>query len=470
MISLPTGFHLHGKMKNHRIPPHSLEMEEAVLGMILIDNYSLLETIEYLTIDCFYDWRHRKIFEKAILPMYNAKENIDILSVTEYLRMQNLIDKKLSPFFISMLTNKVSSSANIRFCSTILKQYAIKRNLILHCSKIVREAYKNETDSIKLLDKSIANLENIGIHLTSTDQIKIDKILWDRFKELEKQTQTKQNEIVGIPSGFYDLDKVTSGFQDSDLIIIAARPGMGKTSLVLNIAENAAINFGKEILIFSLEMAASQLINRSISSQSGIPLKKIRTGNLKPQELELILDKNSKLANSNLYIDDTPGLSILDVKTRVKKRKYEGKELEMVIVDYLQLINGLNPDVRNQNREQEISSIIRGLKELAKEVNIPIIALSQLSRGVENRLDKRPILSDLRESGAIEQDADIVMFIYRPDYYGLNKDDQGNDITGQAIINIAKHRNGALKEVKLGFYSWLCKFVPIDEFLKDQRV
>ncbi len=452
-----------------KLPPHNKTLEEAVLGAILIEEQALLDVINILTADCFYDPNHFKIYDQGILPLFKAHRKIDILTVTEMLKSRNLLDDNLSAYFITCLTEKVASAANIQTHVFILKEYAIKRGLILACSKTLKAAYQDHTDALSLLESTGRDLDQIGIHLTGNSHSTIYQILSESMKEIELASRMER-EITGVPSGFYELDRLTAGWQKSDLIIIASRPGMGKTTLAFNLAENAAIQFEKPGIIFSLEMASMQLGNKAIASQTGIDLNKLRTGNLSTDDWKILNTGITPLTTAPIFIDDQPAIHVYELRAKLRRLKAQYPDLAWVIIDYLQLMTGTDPDNKQQTREQQISYISRSLKTIAKELDLPLIALSQLSRSVETRGgDKKPQLSDLRESGAIEADADVVIFIYRPEYYGIFEDAEGNDIRGQALITIAKHRNGPLDEIKLGFLPKCSRFVSLEEFYKIQQ-
>ena len=457
-------------MNTQKLPPHNVELEKAVLGAIMLEKDALLEVVDLLTPDTFYNYQHKKIYQYGILPLYRENKPIDILTVTQKLEEHNSLSKELSPYFITQLTNRVSSGTNIKEHVLILKQEAIKRSLIQFCSSTLQKSYRKDVDSLILLDHAARELDQIGVQITSSTFSKIDEIIKANIQEIQ-EAGNNDREITGIASGFYELDRMTAGWQKSDLIILAARPGMGKSTLALNMVEFAAIEFNKKIAFFSLEMSKQQLGKKSISSQSALDLSKLRIGKLDSKDWQTLHKGICELVEANIFRDDQAAISVFEMKTKLRRLKHEHPDLAMVVVDYLQLMNGNDPDNKSQNREQQISYISRSLKGIAKELDLPVIALSQLSRSVESRGgDKKPMLSDLRESGAIEQDADIVTFLYRPEYYGLIEDAEGNDIRGQAQLIISKHRNGSLGEVKLGFYGKRSKFVSIQEFYSGNTV
>jgi len=449
---------------NMNVPPQDLEVEKAVLGAILLEKDSLLEVVEYLSVNSFYDNRNRDVYENGILPLFYENAKIDILTVTNRLRREGLLNKNLNPLYVSELTNRVASSANIGTHTLILREMSILRDLIKLSAEVHQEAFQNRADPLALLDSVGRRLDAIGAIFSKKSFHQLDKLIYDNVKKIEALAQ-QGKDITGVPSGLYDLDRITSGFQRSDNIVVAARPGMGKTALAVTWARNAAVDFKIPVGIFSIEMSASQLVNRLIVNETGLSGAKLKRGNFGGDDWKILNAGIGPLANAPIFIDDSPGLSVFEFKAKSRRLKRENPELGMIIVDYLQLMTGTDPDNKNQSREQQISYISRSIKAVAKELDIPVIAISQLSRSVESRGgDKRPMLSDLRESGAIEQDADIVIFVYRPDYYGMTEDSDGNNIKGQAALIIAKHRNGALGEVKTGFFAERSKFVSLGEF------
>ncbi|MFI5205115.1 MAG: replicative DNA helicase, partial [Flavobacteriales bacterium] len=357
-------------------------------------------------------------------------------------------------YYITQLTNRVASSANIEYHARIIQQKYIQRELISISSETIKDAYEETSDVFDLLDKTESGLYRITQGNIRKDYRKMYELISEAIDEIEKSKQNTDG-ISGVPTGFIGLDRLTGGWQKSDMIVLAARPGMGKTAFVLSMARNAAVEFNRPVAVFSLEMSAIQLVNRLISSETGLTGDKLRRGNLAAHEFEQLHTRIKKLSEAPLFIDDTPALSIFELRAKCRRLKQQ-HNVEMIIIDYLQLMQAGNEG--KGNREQEISAISRSIKTIAKELEVPIIALSQLSRQVETRGgDKRPMLSDLRESGAIEQDADIVAFIYRPEYYGLT-DMEGVSTVGMAEIIVAKHRNGRLDTVPLRFVSELSKF------------
>jgi replicative DNA helicase len=444
-----------------KIPPQALDLEEAVLGALMLEKDALTNVIDILKPDTFYKDSHKEIYQ-AIVDLFNNSEPVDILTVTNHLRKSGKLDLVGGAYYITELTSKVNSAAHIEYHARIIIEKAIKRELIRIASEIHHEAYEDTVDVFQLLDKteqSLFEVSEINIRKNYAD---MRSIMHEAIIELE----TKKNQadgLTGVPTGFTALDRVTSGWQKSDLVIIAARPGMGKTAFVVSAMRNAAVDFGKAVAIFSLEMSSIQLVNRLISAEAELESEKIKKGNLEEYEWSQLIHKTAKLSEAPIFIDDTPALTILEL--RAKARKLVAQHgVGLIIIDYLQLMTGdSSKNGGGGNREQEIASISRSLKNIAKELNIPIIALSQLSRAVEVRGgDKRPQLSDLRESGSIEQDADMVIFLYRPEYYGINADEEGNSMQGVGEVIIAKHRNGSLDSVRLKFIGKFTKFCDLD--------
>lgn len=449
-----------------KLPPQALDLEQAVLGALMIDNDALSNAIELLKPESFYQPEHQKIFS-AIEDLFNNTERIDILTVTNLLKQKGDLKEVGGAAFVSKLTERVASAANIETHARIIAQKFIQRELIRISSNTIKDAYEDTTDVFDLLNNAEQGLFEISEGNIRKNYDKMSTLIRQALEKIE-DVKNKQDGLSGIPSGFTDLDRVTSGWQPSDLIVIAARPGMGKTAFVLSMARNTSVNFQKPTAIFSLEMSSVQLVNRLISSESAIPAEKLRKGNLEEHEWIQLNQQISSLSEAPLFIDDTPALTVFELRAKCR-RLVRNNGVELVIIDYLQLMHSGNSN-KSGNREQEISTISRSLKSIAKELNIPIIALSQLSRAVETRGgDKRPMLSDLRESGAIEQDADIVCFIYRPDYYGFTEwpdtsPGQDPDCQGQGEVIIAKHRNGSLENIRLRFIAHLAKFTDLDSF------
>ncbi len=443
-----------------KIPPQAVDLEEAVLGALMLEKDALTNVIDILKVESFYKDAHKVIFQ-AILDLFAESQPIDLLTVTTQLRKNGALEVAGGAFYITELTSKVASASNIEYHARIITEQAIKRELIKISSEIQKDAFEETTDVFELLDKMEQNLFEISEKNIRKNYSDMRSIMREAIMELEERKNQKDG-LTGVPSGFTALDRVTSGWQKSDLVIIAARPAMGKTAFVLSVLRNAAVDHNKPVAIFSLEMSAVQLVNRLISSEAELNSEKIKKGTLADHEWAQLVHKTAKLSKAPLFVDDTPALSILELRAKCRKLKAQ-HDIQMVVIDYLQLMSGDTKGGGGGNREQEIASISRALKKIAKELSIPVIALSQLSRAVETRGgDKRPQLSDLRESGAIEQDADMVMFLYRPEYYGITEDEGGGSTAGVGEVIIAKHRNGSLENVKLRFIGQYTKFTDLD--------
>jgi replicative DNA helicase len=444
-----------------KLPPQATDLEEAVLGALMLEKDALTNVIDILKPETFYNDSHKDIYA-AIVDLFNNSEPVDILTVTNRLRKEGKLDAVGGAFYITELTSKVNSAAHVEYHARIIIEKAIKRELIKIASKIHNEAYEDSVDVFQLLDQTeqaIFEVSEVNIRKNYAD---MRSIMYEAIKELEIK-KDQADGLTGIPTGFTALDRVTSGWQKSDLVIFAARPGMGKTAFIVSAMRNAAVDFGKSVAIFSLEMSSIQLVNRLISAEAELESEKIKRGNLQNHEWEQLVHKTAKLSEAPIFIDDTPALTILELRAKARKLVSQ-HQVGLIIVDYLQLMTGDTFKNGSGNREQEIASISRSLKNIAKELNIPIVALSQLSRAVEVRGgDKRPQLSDLRESGSIEQDADMVLFLYRPEYYGIHADEEGNNIQGVGEVIIAKHRNGSLDTVKLKFIGKFTKFCDLDD-------
>lgn len=444
-----------------KIPPQAVELEEAVLGALMLEKDALTNVIDILKVESFYKESHKVIFQ-AILDLFSESQPIDLLTVTTQLRKNGALEIAGGAFYVTELTSKVASAANIEYHARIITEQSIKRELIRISSEIQKDAFEDTTDVFELLDKMEQSMFEISEKNVRKNYSDMRSIMRDAIAELEERKNQKDG-LTGVPSGFTALDRVTSGWQKSDLVIIAARPAMGKTAFVLSVLRNAAVDHSRPVAIFSLEMSAVQLVNRLISSEAELDSEKIKKGTLADHEWAQLVHKTAKLSKAPLFVDDTPALSILELRAKCRKLKAQ-HDIQMVVIDYLQLMSGDSKSGgQGGNREQEIASISRALKKIAKELSIPVIALSQLSRAVETRGgDKRPQLSDLRESGAIEQDADMVMFLYRPEYYGITEDEGGASTAGVGEVIIAKHRNGSLENVKLRFIGRYTKFTDLD--------
>ncbi len=449
-------------LEKGKLPPQAIDLEEVVLGAMMIDKKGVDEVIDILHADVFYKEAHQHIFE-AIHTLFENSEPVDLLTVSSQLKRDAKLERIGGEFTLVQLTQKVSSSAHIEFHARIILQKFIQRSLIKISNEIIEDSYDETTDVFDLLDTAESKLYEITQGNIKRSSETAQQLVIQAKKKIEEIANREG--LSGIPSGFEKVDKLTSGWQPSDLIIIAARPGMGKTALTLSMARNIAVEHNIPVAFFSLEMASVQLITRLISSETGLSSEKLRTGNLEKHEWEQLNVKVKGLEKAPLFIDDTPSLSIFDL--RAKARRLSSQHgIKLIMIDYLQLMTA-GGSQKGGNREQEISTISRNLKALAKELNVPVIALSQLSRAVETRGgSKRPLLSDLRESGAIEQDADIVSFIYRPEYYKIDEwdDEERTPTEGQAEFIVAKHRNGGLDEIRLKFVGHLGKFENLETF------
>ncbi len=460
--SIATGLNKSGKrnrsltLEQGRLQPQALDLEEAVLGAMLIDNRAVSQVVDILSPESFYREAHQRIYE-TIQKLFGESEPVDILTVSNALRKQGLLESIGGDHYLARLSERVSSSAHSEFHARIIVEKHIQRELIRIGSEIAEDAFDETTDVLELLDRSESRLFEVTNGNIKKNYETAETLLIQAIKRIEEIGQ--RSGFSGVPSGFSAVDQVTGGWQLSDLVIIAARPSMGKTAFVMSMARNMAVEHQKSVAVFSLEMSSVQLITRLISSETGIQSEKLRKGNLSKDEWVRLQEKVKKLEKAKLYIDDTPALSIFDLRAKCRRLVSERK-VEIVIIDYLQLMTA-GASKPGGNREQEISQISRSLKSIAKELNVPVIALSQLSREVEKRNTKRPILSDLRESGAIEQDADIVSFIYRPEYYKLETWEDGSPCMGEAELMIAKHRNGSVENVRLRFDGEMARFADL---------
>jgi replicative DNA helicase len=446
-----------------KVPPQAKELEEAVLGAIMLEKSAFDSLVDTnLKPECFYVEAHQTIFT-AMMDMQQRGIPIDILTVVEELKRKEQLDAVGGPYYVTKLTNAVVSTANIEAHARILLQKFIQRELIRISGEIIGDAYEDSTDVFDLLDESETKMFNITNNYLKKNFEDIGNVLAKTINRID-HLRTQEDDISGVTSGFATLDRITYGWQPTDLIILAARPSVGKTAFALNLARNAALHPVKPTAVgfFSLEMSASQLVQRILSAESEIHMEKISRGKLEDHEYQQLHTKGiKKLETAPLFIDDTAALNIFEFRAKAR-RMVNKHHVKLIIIDYLQLMSGTGD--RGSNREQEISTISRNLKALAKELNIPIIALSQLSRAVETRKEsKMPQLSDLRESGAIEQDADMVMFIYRPEYYENFTNEMGEDTRGETHIKIAKHRNGALDTVKLKALLHIQKFEELND-------
>lgn len=447
-----------------RIPPQAVDLEKAVLGAMMLEKNAVTDTVDILKRESFYDPKHQYIFG-AIQELFGTSQPIDLLTVTDKLKKNGELEAAGGAAYISQLTSRVASTAHAEFHARIISEKHIKRELIRMSSEVMKEAYDDTNDVFDVLNKAEGDLFKIAENNMGKSVDMMQNVVREAIEEIERASQNTDG-ISGVPTGFYELDKITAGWQRSDMIVIAARPAMGKTAFVLSMARNTAVDHNMGVAIFSLEMSSVQLVKRLIASETRLSAEKLRKGDLRDDEFQQLHSRITKLSTAPIFIDDTPGISIFDLRAKCRRLKMQ-YDIQMVIIDYLQLMTAGSSKGAG-NREQEISSISRSIKEIAKELNVPIIALSQLSRSVEQRGgDKKPVLSDLRESGAIEQDADIVSFIYRPEYYGFLQDENGNSNAGIGEIIIAKHRNGALDSVRLRFIKEYARFDNVEGYEDD---
>jgi replicative DNA helicase len=443
-----------------KVPPQAKELEEVVLGAIMLEKGAFESASEILRPECFYLEAHQRIF-RSMQSLTARSMPIDLLTVVEELRRKEELDVVGGAYFVTRLTNTVVSSANIEAHSRIILQKFLQRELIRLSGEVITDAFEESADVFDLLDSAESKLFEITNNYLRKNFDEFHAVLIKTIERIDDM-RTKNEDITGVPSGFSILDKVTYGWQQTDLIILAARPSVGKTAFALNLARNAVMHPSKPtpVAFFSLEMSAAQLAQRILSAESEIMLEKIARGRLEDHEVQQLYKKGiDRLVKAPLFIDDSPALNIFELRAKARRLKTK-YNVGLIIIDYLQLMSGTGEN-RNSNREQEISTISRNLKGLAKELGIPIIALSQLSREVEKRKEgnKMPQLSDLRESGAIEQDADMVMFLYRPEYYDINSNEFGESNRGETHIRIAKHRNGSLETIKLRALLHIQKFI-----------
>lgn len=444
-------------MELGKIPPHDIEAEQAVIGCMLTDREAITASIEVLKEEDFYREDHKAIYS-AMLNLYNRAEPIDLITVKAELESMGKLEQVGGLKYLAELPERVPTTANANKYIHIVEEKAVLRNLIHTANEIIDLGYDPTEEVEDIMEGAEKKIFDLMQDKNQKGYSNIKDVLVDSFTQLEELYNRKQH-ITGIPSGFTDLDYRTAGFHGSELILIAARPAMGKSAFALNIATNAAVRNNTPVAIFSLEMSKEQMVNRILCSEAMVDSNKVRTGKLEDEDWGKLAGSIGPLSESNIFIDDTPGISVMEIRAKCRKLKLE-KNIGMVLIDYLQLVQGSNK--RNGSREQEISEISRSLKILAKELSVPVIALSQLSRAVEQRPDHRPMLSDLRESGAIEQDADIVMFLYRDDYYN-----QDSDRKNVAEVIIAKHRGGSTGTVELGWLGSYTKFVNLEKRYDD---
>ena len=432
---------------NTRIPPHSVEAEQSVLGSILLDKDAMISVSETLIPEDFYKEAHKVIYE-CMLKLYNSQSEIDLITLAEELRDQGYLDDIGGIPYITSLSTIVPTTSNIKYYVNIVKEKSIVRQLISAANDIINLSYDSSAKVEDVLENAEKKIFDISQERTTNDFKQINQVLRDTYDMIEK-LYTEKNEVTGLTTGFRDLNKKINGFQKSDLLLVAARPAMGKTAFALNLVQNAALKGDASVAVFSLEMSKEQLVQRMLSSQSNVELKKIKTGKLNANDWPRIIEAMAVLSEAKIHIDDTPGIKISELRSKCRKLKIE-KGLDLFLIDYLQLMEG---EGNNESRQQEIAKISRSLKILAKELNCPVVALSQLSRAPEQRADHRPMLSDLRESGSIEQDADIVMFLYRDEYY--NPDTESKNI-GEVIVS--KNRHGETGTIELVWFGEVQKF------------
>ncbi|WP_077306031.1 replicative DNA helicase [Terribacillus halophilus] len=446
---------------NDRTPPHNIEAEQAVIGAIFLEPEALSRASEQLIADDFYRASHQRIFD-AMMRLSDRGEPVDLVTVTTALANAKLLEEVGGVSYLSDLANAVPTAANIDYYSKIVAEKALLRRLIRSATDIVTSSYAKEDEVEDVLNEAEKTIMEVSGRKNSGAFQNIKDVLIDVYDNIEKLHHQSAS-VTGIPTGYRDLDKMTSGFQRNDLIIIAARPSVGKTAFALNIAQNVSIHAGENVAIFSLEMGAEQLVSRMLCAEGNIDAQRLRTGSLQEEDWAKLTMAMGSLSNAGVYIDDTPGIRVSDIRSKCRRLKQEGG-IGMILIDYLQLIMGSSSG-KGENRQQEVSEISRSLKALARELEVPVIALSQLSRGVEQRQDKRPMMSDLRESGSIEQDADIVGFLYRDDYYDKESEKQN-------IIEIilAKQRNGPVGTVELAFVKEYNKFVDLDHRYSESDI
>jgi len=440
-----------------RVPPQAVEVEQAVIGSMLIEHGAATIALQMLKVDDFYQQSHQNIFQ-TLSRLYERDNPLDLLTVENELKDLNLLEAVGGPSYLSDLTRMVSSSANIEYHAQIITEKAIKRNLIKNCTEVITESYDSSSDAYDVLDDAEQRIFDLANQKSKSSAKPVADVLKDTLAYLEDMRGKKYG-ITGVPSGL-KVDEITAGWQKGDLIIIAARPSMGKTAFVLTAARNAAMhhdeNLKTNVAIFSLEMSNQSLVQRLLTMEARVRSDEARKGTLNDEHFKDLIEAAGRLFASQIFIDDTPAITLMELRTKARRLKSE-HDIGLIVVDYLQLMQGSTKE--NRNREQEIASISRGLKSLAKELDVPVIALSQLSRAVEQRGgDKRPQLSDLRESGSIEQDADVVMFLYRPEYYGITTTAEGQSTAGMAEVIVGKQRNGPVGSKMLYFVKDYARF------------
>ena len=443
-------------LSRYKVPPHNLEAEQMILGGVLINNDALNQVVDILSSEDFYREAHAHIYE-AMLSLYNRDDPVDLVTLSQILKEMNLLDKVGGTDYLASLAEATSTSAGIIHHARIVKDLSTRRGLIVECSRISEACFEFANDTDEVLDLAEQSIFDIAERTIDQNFFPMNEVIKESFKKLES-TSHKDSFITGVATGFTDFDNITAGLQPSDLIIIAGRPSMGKTSLALNMAYNAALGDKLGVAVFSLEMSRLQLGIRLLGLDAMIDASKLRRGSLQDDEWGRLTDAANRLSELPLYIDDTSGLSVLELKAKARRLK-KRYDISLIVIDYLQLMQSRKS---TESRQQEISDISRSLKALAKDLNIPVVALSQLNRKVEDRPNKRPILADLRESGAIEQDADVILFIYREELYNRTEENKG-----RAEINIAKHRNGPIGKVDLTFRE---KYTKFDNYYREDMV
>lgn len=440
-----------------RVPPHSLDSEQAVLGAILLDNEALHQVLEVLRPEDFYRKAHQVLF-KTMFGLGEKREPIDIVTLSAQLRAEAELEIVGGIEYLSFLVDAVPTAANTLYYAKIIKEMSLRRRLIHEAGEIAEEAMNGRGNIDAFIDSVEQRIFHVSDSRINPSFVRVGEIVKDSIKHVE-QLYMNKNQITGVPSGFIDLDAMTSGFQPADLVIVAGRPSMGKTSLALSMARHVGLDCGKRVAIFSLEMSKEQIVLRLLCSEAKVSNSRVRSGNLGESDFPKLVDAASKLAQADIMIDDTPAISVLEMSAKAR-RLHKESPLSLIVVDYLQLMRGSSRSI--ERREQEISEISASLKAIAKELSIPVMALSQLNRAVENRQDKRPLMADLRESGAIEQDADIIGFVYRDEVYHPETPDKGI-----AEFIISKHRNGPIGTVRLGFQAEFTLFVNLEEHNDD---
>ncbi len=449
-----------------RVPPQAVDVEQSVLGAMLIEREAIPRAVEILPPDAFYSSKHQKVYQ-AICSLFERGNPVDLITLTEEMKRRGELDDIGGPYYLTELTTQVASAANVEYHARIIAEKSLLRKMIETMTGLIGRAFDTSADAFELLDQAESEIFRISDTQLRRAASSMNEVLKETLARLEA-IHGREDGLTGVPSGFHRLDEMTGGWQPADLVIIAARPSMGKTAFSLAMARNSALHPQKPagVAIFSLEMSAQQLAQRLLTSEARVDAQSARTGRMSDDDWPRLARAAGKLSAAPIFIDDTPGLSILELRAKCRRLKAE-HDIGLVIVDYLQLMHGTTSS-KNSNREQEIAQISRSLKSLAKELNVPVIALSQLSRAVENRGgDKRPQLSDLRESGSIEQDADVVAFIYRAERYGITVDEMGNSTEGLGELIIGKQRNGPIGTVKLAFVHQFARFENLTTYYTE---